>query len=159
MELFIVSVRWLGTLPTMVFDPEYVDISFEGRSLQLRMDQITVNNLAKTFRLIPRTVILVSTCGTVALPDSDGLFFDLDSTLSWTVEGDKSSHGSTTRPSQLIMQSTSLGSSLSQTKNGKEKERWKPTTFPSRSTSSRQVGYIVPWYHTLKLQLFWPVSL
>jgi hypothetical protein len=56
------------------------------------MDQITVNNLAKMFRLIPQTVILVGTCGTVALPDSDdGLFFDLDSTLSWTVEGDRSS--------------------------------------------------------------------
>ena len=119
----------------MAFDLEYIDISFEGRSLQLRMDQITVNNLAKTFRLIPQTVILVSACGTVALPDDDGLFFDLDPTLSWTVEGDKSS---TTRPSQLV-QSTSLAS-LSQTKNGKEKEKWKPITFLSRVTSSRQVG-------------------
>ena len=58
----------------MAFDPEYVDISFEGRNLQLRMDQITVNNLAKTFRLIPQTVILVSACGTVALPDNDAVF-------------------------------------------------------------------------------------
>ena len=121
-------------LPKMAFDPEYMDISFEGRSLQLRMDQITVNNLAKTFRLIPQTVTLVSTCGTVALPD--GL---LDFTLSWMVEGDKSSHGSTSQ----LLQSTSLGSSLSQTKNGKEKEKWKSTTFLSRSTSSRQVGYTV----------------
>ena len=121
-----------------MMDPEYVDISFEGRSLQLRMDQITVNNLAKTFRLIPQTVILVSTCGTVALPDSDdGLFFDLDPTLSWTVEGDRSST-CTTRPSQLV-QSSNLAS-LSHTKNGKEKEKWKPTTFSSRCTSSRQVG-------------------
>ena len=123
----------------MAFDPEYVDISFEGRNLQLRMDQITVNNLAKTFRLIPQTVILVSTCGTVALPDGDdGLFFDLDPTLSWTVEGDKSS---TSRPGQLV-QSTNLNP-LASTIKAEKKEKWKPTTFPSRSTSSRQVGHNV----------------
>ena len=119
-------------------DTEYVDILFEGRNLQLRVDQITVNNLTKTFRLIPQTVILVSTCGTVALPDvNDGLFYDLDPTLSWTVEGDKSS---TSRPGQL-MQSTNLNPA-STIKNEK-KEKWKPTIFPSRSTSSRQAGHRV----------------
>ena len=103
-------------LPTMAFDPEYVDILFKGRSLG-------PTTSPRLFCLILQTVILVSTCGTVALPDSDdGSFFDLDSTLSWIVEGDKSSHGSTARPTQLVMQSTCLGSSLSQRTERKRKD-------------------------------------
>ena len=58
-------------------DHTYIDLSFEGRTLQLRSDQITVNNIARTFRLIPQTIILVSESGTVAIPDGeDGAFPD-----------------------------------------------------------------------------------
>ena len=52
----------------------YVDLSFEGRTLQLRSDQVTVINIARTFRLIPETIILVSDSGTVAILDKNWFF-------------------------------------------------------------------------------------
>ena len=53
-------------------------LEFEGRSLQLRPEQLTVSNVAKTFRLIEDTIILVSEQGTIAIPE-DGAFVDVDS--------------------------------------------------------------------------------
>ena len=102
----------------------YTDLSFEGRMLQLRSDQLTVSNIARTFRLIPEAIILVSESATVAIPD--GVFPDLNSSLMWVVEGDKS----TFRLNQPgpYFQTGSAGS------NPPSKERWKPHAF------SRTVG-------------------
>ena len=66
---------------------DFVDISFEGRSLQMRPSQLTTTNIARAFRLIPDTIILVSDRGTLALP-TDGVFDDVDECYTWTVEGD-----------------------------------------------------------------------
>ena len=107
--------------------PTYIDLTFEGRTLQLRSDQITVCNIARTFRLIPQTIILVSESGTVAIPDGEsGGFPDLDSFLTWTVEGDKarSGHG----PSSFLTGSSGSGPAPS-------KEKWKPQPY------SRNVGH------------------
>ena len=66
-----------------------VDVTFEGLTLQLRPNQLTISTLAVAFRLIPDTIFLVSSCGTVVIA-KEGLFRDVDSDYSWTVEGDKS---------------------------------------------------------------------
>ena len=110
----------------------YVDLSFEGRTLQLRSDQVTVNNIARTFRLIPETIILVSDSGTVAIPDETGSFSDVDSLLGWTVEGDKSSR------SQAALFS---GQPPAGIKSNPSKERWKPHIFPqqARAAASKEV--------------------
>lgn len=114
----------------------YVDLSFEGRTLQLRSDQVTVNNIARTFRLIPETIILVSDTGTVAIPDENGSFSDLDSfsLLGWTVEGDKSSR------SQAAMFSGHSSVGVKSNPSA-PKERWKPHLFPRTgySAASKEV--------------------
>ena len=104
----------------------YVDLSFEGRTLQLRSDQVTVNNVARTFRLIPETIILVSDSGTVAIPDENGCFPDLDPLLRWTVEGDKSRSQAALFSGQSSAKSNPRGS----------KERWKPHLFPLTGCSA-----------------------
>ena len=109
---------------------DFVDISFEGRSLQMRPSQLTTTNIARAFRLIPDTIILVSDRGTVALP-TDGVFDDVDECYTWTVEGDKATNG---------------GGSIATRAPKSGVERWKPKTFqPSISTATshsvrKQVG-------------------
>lgn len=81
-----------------------------------RHDQLTVTNLALTFRLIPETIILISGCGTVANP-KEGAFVDVDSQYTWTVEDDRS-----TINSSLAKPYSAAGT--------KPAERWKPQSFP-----------------------------
>ena len=106
---------------------DLVTLEFEGRSLQLRPEQLTVTNVAKTFRLIEDTIILVSERGTVAIPE-DGVFVDVDSLDHWTVQGDK-----TTGP-RITGQSAS---------------KWRPQAFPppvracTNPGPSRQVNIVV----------------
>ena len=80
-----------------------IDLSYGGRTLQMRPSQLTTTNIARAFRLIPDTIILVSERDTVALPQ-DGVFHDVDDCYTWIVEGEKSTtnmsvagggHGST----------------------------------------------------------------
>lgn len=102
--------------------------------LQLRSDQITVNNIARTFRLIPQTIILVSESGTVAIPDGeDGAFPDLDSFLTWKVEGDKSTFRNQSGP--LAFQAGPPSGN-----NPPSKERWKPQPFSRNPGSSSATG-------------------
>ena len=58
----------------------------------MRPSQLTTTNIARAFRLIPDTIILVSDRGKVALP-TDGVFDDVDKCFTWTVEGDKATNG------------------------------------------------------------------
>ena len=46
-----------------------MDLSFEGRTLSMRQDQLTTSNVAIAFRLIPETII---DYGHVVLPGADG---------------------------------------------------------------------------------------
>ena len=118
----------------MSYHLELVTLEFEGRSLQLRPEQLTVTNVAKTFRLIEETIILVSERGTVAIPE-DGVFVDVDSLDRWTVQGDKK-----TGP-RVTGQPTTQSSS-----------KWRPQIFPPpvRATSnpgpSRQVNSNIMLY-------------
>lgn len=92
----------------MAFELEQalIDITFEGRTLQLRQDQLTINAISRAFRLIPETVLLISERGTVAIPD-DGVFSDVDEMYTWTVEGDKvTTHSSSGRNSGPRLLST-----------------------------------------------------
>ena len=66
----------------------YVNLAYQDRQLQMRVDQVSINTLARTFHLIPDTIILVSEMGTVAIPDESGTFPGLDTMINWTVEGD-----------------------------------------------------------------------
>lgn len=69
-------------------DFQLIDLSYGGRTLQMRPSQLTTSNIAQAFRLIPETIILVYEHDTVALPQ-DGIFHDVDDCYSWTVEGEK----------------------------------------------------------------------
>ena len=69
---------------------DLITIKYDGRTLQLRPEQLTVRYIAKAFRLIEETIILVSDRGTVAIPE-DGIFRDLDMYEQWTVQGTKTS--------------------------------------------------------------------
>ena len=100
---------------------DLVTLEFEGRSLQLRPEQLTVSNVAKTFRLIEDTIILVSERGTVAIPE-DGVFVDVDSLDQWTVQGDK-----TTGP-RVTGQS------------GPSTSKWRPQAFPPPVRASSNPG-------------------
>lgn len=68
---------------------EYVEVTYQDRSFQPRASQVTVSYLAHTFQLVGSTIILISLSGTVAIPDDDGSFPDLDTLLAWTVKGDQ----------------------------------------------------------------------
>lgn len=54
----------------------------------MRPEQLTTTNIAKAFRLIEETIILVSDRGTVAIPEG-GVFTDVDYLDQWIVQGDK----------------------------------------------------------------------
>lgn len=65
-------VIWTCRLPCaigiMAFSIDtLVNVSFEGRTLQLRDDQLTLETISKAFRLVPATVLLVSERGTIAV--------------------------------------------------------------------------------------------
>ena len=106
---------------------DLVDLSYDGRNLQMRQSQLTVANIARTFRLIPETIFLVSDRGTVALP-TDGVFEDVDQCYTWTVEGDKST-------AMAMLQSRPLPSHSSSGKQSSG-DRWKPQAFPRPPRSS-----------------------
>lgn len=46
-----------------------IKVTFEGRSLKIRPDQLTIDVLSKVFHLIPETILLVSDVGTIATAD------------------------------------------------------------------------------------------
>ena len=105
-------------------DQELIDVSFEGRTLQLRQDQLTLNTISRAFRLVPETVLLVSERGTVAIP-VDGVFKDVDEMYTWTVEGDKvTSHSSSGRNSGPRQLSTN-----------QPVAKWKPQVFHAGRTT------------------------
>ena len=106
-----------------------IDLSYGGRTLQMRPSQLTTANIARAFRLIPDTIILVSERDTVALPQ-DGVFHDVDDCYTWIVEGEKA----TTNMSMAGGPGTAVA-------KGKGAERWKPQAFPPiLSSSSRSSG-------------------
>ena len=63
----------------------YVDLSFEGRTLSMRQDQLTTSNVAMAFQLTAETIILVSDNGHAMLPGADGVL-DADPRNSWNVQ-------------------------------------------------------------------------
>jgi hypothetical protein len=109
-----------------------VQVTFEGRSLQIRPDQLTITVLSKVFRLIPETILLVSDVGTIATAE-DGVFCDVDNSYTWVVEGERvtTGFGASSRPS-LRRSKQKPGSS----------ERWKPLSLPPPVTSSRSTRHV-----------------
>lgn len=49
-------------------------VQFGYQKLQVRVDDLTIKTIAKIFRLMPDTVILMFEEGTVAIPDDNGKF-------------------------------------------------------------------------------------
>ena len=107
--------------PFQLNDFQFIDLSYGGRTLQMRPSQLTTSNIAWAFRLIPETIIhvLVSERDTVALPQ-DGVFHDVDDCYSWTVEGEKATTNIPLAP---------MGASGSRKGSGGE-SKWKPQVFP-----------------------------
>ena len=97
---------------------------FEGRSLQLRPEQLTVSNIAKAFRLIEETIMLVSERGTIAVA-TDGTFHDVNRLDLWTVQGDKA-----TGPRIVGSQAAACTSV----------PKWRPQSFPPPVRSSSGAG-------------------
>lgn len=111
---------------------EYVEVTCQGRGpLQLKTAQMTVSNLAKTFRLVAETILLISSSGTVAIPDDDGTFPDLNPLLQWTVEGDQVTHN--------VRSLTPLEGTKVAGTNGKE--RCRPQVYRDKG------GYRLPGDH------------
>ena len=71
---------------------ELINVAHGGKSLQMRPDQMTISVLSKAFHLIPETLFLVSERGTIAVAEN-GVFEDVESMYSWTVEGEKATSG------------------------------------------------------------------
>lgn len=97
------------------------------KSYQLRQEQLTVKNVAKIFNLVPDTILLVSTDGTVALPNEYGHFSDTDECDEWNVEGSESTKR-TSGPFPFV--GRSMPSSSPST------SKWKPSSFPGRNSLS-----------------------
>ena len=102
-----------------------VKLKYLDKSYQLRQEQLTVKNVAKIFNLVPDTILLVSTDGTVALPNDYGHFSDVDECDEWNVEGSESTKR-TSGPFPFVTRSTSSPSLPSTSK-------WKPSSFSGRS--------------------------
>ena len=111
------------------------------KSYQLRQEQLTGKNVAKIFNLVPDTILLVSTDGTVALPNEYGHFSDIDESDEWNVEGSKSTKR-TSESFTLVGRKPSPGPSTS---------KWKPSSFSGRSnlaiSSSSPLVYTVVHAH------------
>ena len=140
--LFLLSIVSADTHPyaPMAEFEGMISVAYEGRSLQMRRDQLTIEVLSKVFRLVPETVLLVSNVGTIATAE-DGVFKNVDALYAWTVEGDRvtsvssiSSCGlsETRRPSLRLKHKP--GSSSTQSSS----ERWKPQPYGVPATSDQQ---------------------
>ena len=105
---------------------QFIDLSYGGRTLQMRPSQLTTANIARAFRLIPDTV---SERDTVALPQ-DGIFHDVDDCYTWTVEGEKAT---TNIPSSAITPYRGKGGAAAES-------RWKPKAFPPTIVPSATAG-------------------
>ena len=87
---------------------------------QLRVYQY---NIAKIFNLVPDTILLVSTDGTVALPNELVRFSDIDECDEWVVEGLESSKRTSGSSMLMVRNSISPGPSG---RNGGGLPKWKP---------------------------------
>ena len=105
-----------------------VKIKHHDKSYQLRLEQLTVKNVAKIFNLVPDTILLVSTDGTVALPNEYGYFNDIDECEEWVVEGSESTKR-TSGPFTML----NAGSTPSPTGNLPSTSKWKPSSFSGKS--------------------------
>lgn len=85
-----------------------------------------MKNVAKIFNLVPDTILLVSTDGTVALPNEYGHFSDIDESDEWNVEGSESTKR-TSGSFNLVGRKPSPGPSTS---------KWKPSSFSGLAISS-----------------------
>ena len=100
-----------------------VKLKHLDKSYQLCQEQLTVKNVAKIFNLVPDTILLVSTDGTVALPNEYGRFSDIDECDEWNVEGSESTKR-TSGSFTLVGRKPSPDPSTS---------KWKPSSFSGRS--------------------------
>ena len=80
---------------------------------------------------MPDTVLLVSTDGTVALPDELGRFSDIDECDEWVVEGSESSKRTAGSSMLMVRNSNSPGPSG---RNGGGLPKWKPSLFSGRGS-------------------------
>ena len=108
-----------------------VKISYQEKSYQLRMEQLTIKNIAKILNLVPDTILLVSVDGTVAFPDEHGRFSDIDDVGSdeWAVEGSE-----TSKRQSGSLTTTPGHSGGAGTGNLGSQKKWKPSIFPARGT-------------------------
>ena len=116
-------------------DSEYtppVEVTCDGRKLQVRLEQLAVHNLAKIFHIVPDTLFLVSEDGSVALPDGNARFSDVESFRVWQVEGTKSSKGAAPGFGKPLQGASSQGTSSG---SSGIRGKWKPRAFP-RSASA-----------------------
>ena len=138
------------SLDKILLKMDFVHVSCEGRSLKMRPSQLTVNNIGKAFRLAPDSLLLVSETGTVALPDVDGLFGEVDSSVKWKVEGEGIAFSVGSVPGSPAPSATPLSLGLSSSASacfglGNKTpgiSQWKPRSFPLIATqfSKRKVS-------------------
>lgn len=132
-------------------DSDYIptiDIVNEGRKLQIQSDQLTMQNLAKIFNVVPDTLFLVSEDGHVVLPDQFGMFVGIQSYRTWKVEGVKSSKGvvpafgkSTSAASSPSGSFSASGGSSSGIRVGK----WKPKLPTQQQQKQHEEQVSIIW--------------
>ena len=90
------------------------------------MEQLTVTNIAKILNLVPDTILLVSVDGTVAFPNENGRFSDIDDVGSdeWAVEGSE-----TSKRQSGSLTTTPGHSGGAGTGNLGSQKKWKPSNF------------------------------
>ena len=137
------------------YNPQ-VEVTCDGRKLQVRRDQLTVPNLSKIFHVVPDTLYLVSDDGNVALPDEHGRFSSIEFFCVWQVEGVKSSKGASPGFGKVLGASSSTSGLNSAGLSG-VRSKWKPKIFPrsaaatststSTHTTAQETSQQVSQYH------------
>jgi len=98
--------------------------------LSFKFENVTVKSLARIFHLVPDTIILISSDGTVCVPSDDGNF-EVELYMDYRVEGDQSTLGTSGSRSQAFSLPSTSGS-------------WKPKSYPtSVRTKLQPVSYFL----------------
>ena len=124
------------------FRNEPINVTFEGRSLQLRPDQLTVDVLSKVFHLIPETILLVSDVGTIATAD-EGIFAGVNGLYIWTVEGTKATNISGSVLGRSVIGGAFGGPKLKVKPNIAERRKVPYRVPPSSSFRMRNVSFSI----------------
>ena len=109
-------------------DYKLYTVEKDGKTVKLKLSQLSAQVLSKVFGLFLESILLLSDDGCVETADNDGRFHDVDDLPIWTVSGESmrpadSGPGS----SGIIPYSYQPAVASKASKKGRGKARWTPT--------------------------------